>query len=352
MMLRISIEKAVTNVTSLNPYALILLARKMEQWSDLLIRDVENGTIRADFPIEGHIRARLERNLKPDPGRAEELRQIIKKEGRLAPRFVWKGISLIACWKAGSMGAYLEELAHYFGDAPVRDMGCISTEARSSIPMSDKGAEGALAIQTNFYEFVPSAQSFAAGQHTLTCAEVETGKEYVMIVTTPNGLYRYWTDDVVRVTGFFRKTPVVEFVLRRSGTTSIAGENLSESQVNAAIMSSVFSTEFFCAVARASIPAYEFLAEFKDSLSGEEEVLFLQGVDDAIRKVNSVYKYCRDAELLKSPVLKVIKKGSFAAYHESIVLKGAPDGQIKAPVLTADESFASHFDVDRIVRIS
>ena len=350
--LRISVEQSVTTISSLNPYTLILLGRKMGQWGENLAADVENGSLSAGLKIEKNIRARLEKRLKPNRRRAAELRKIIENEGRLSPRCVWKDMGLITCWKGGSMAAYLKELSSYFKGVPVRDMGCVSTEARSSIPMSDNGAQGALAVETNFYEFLEASETFSAGPRTLTCAEVEIGREYIMVVTTPNGLYRYWTDDVVRVAGFFRKTPIIEFVRRSSAVTSLAGENLSESQINTAVMACGFPVEFFCAVAAVTPkPIYEFLVEFSRAVSDEEGLSCLRRIDDELKRQNSLYKYSRDAELLEPPLLKAVKKGAFAAYRERLISKGAPDGQMKTPVLTADEKFADYFDIDRVIRM-
>ena len=41
---------------------------------------------------------------------------------------------------------------------PVRDWGYLSSEARSSIPLSDEGAGGVLTVGTNVYEFVEASQ--------------------------------------------------------------------------------------------------------------------------------------------------------------------------------------------------
>ena len=42
---------------------------------------------------------------------------------------------------------------------PVRDWGYLASELRGSIPLSDQGANGALTIGTNFFEFVEEQES-------------------------------------------------------------------------------------------------------------------------------------------------------------------------------------------------
>src|SRR5205807_5358465 len=53
--------------------------------------------------------------------------------------------------------------------------------------------------------------------------------------TTAAGLYRYDLHDLVRVAGFHRKTPVLEFLSKASHFASLTGEKRSEYQVTRAM---------------------------------------------------------------------------------------------------------------------
>lgn len=46
---------------------------------------------------------------------------------------------------------------------------------------------------------------------TLLAEEVTVGSYYEVVITSIDGLYRYRMGDVVRVTGFYNKTPLLEF---------------------------------------------------------------------------------------------------------------------------------------------
>jgi len=46
---------------------------------------------------------------------------------------------------------------------------------------------------------------------------------------------------------------------------------------------------------------------------------------------------------LKSPILKVVKKGEFERYRAGCVMRGANDSQFKVPELTSDENFHKNF---------
>ena len=61
------------------------------------------------------------------------------------------------------------------------------------------------------------------------------GLDYYIIVTTPSGLYRYFINDVVRVTGFLHAAPLLKFMQKGKGVTNITGEKLYEAQVLAAV---------------------------------------------------------------------------------------------------------------------
>jgi len=346
--LRLALEEDVRFIVTLNPYLLVLLSRKLQGWAGLLIDDIAKGAISGSFNIEKGIRKFLEKRLRPDAARALKLKKILKERGSLLPKYAWEDLALIGCWKSGAMSSYIKSLIPLFGDVPVRDMGFISTEARSSVAFSDDSYCGALAVGTNFYEFaVP--QPDGKIENTLLAHEVKEGREYLVIVTTASGLYRYNTDDIIRVTGFFNKTPIVEFVRTAGGATSLADEAIYESHVSAALAIAqerhAITVEFLCAVACAKDgPRYAFLAEFSRGISREDKKDFLKTLDNELKLQNALYKYSRDAQLIKPPVLKVISPGGFEKYRAGRISQGAPDGQFKPPLLTSEPVFAENFE--------
>lgn len=354
--LRISMGENITDVATINPNSLLLLCRKIERWQERIIADIEKGTLDPGFAIPAPIRTVIERTLRPDPSRARKLRIILQEVGRLLPRDFWPNLEVIECWKGGSVRVYLQELPLYFGDTAIRDIGCHSTEARSSIPVSDDGAGGILAIETNFYEFIPKEEIANPAKHTLLADELRQGKEYFIIVTTPSGLYRYNMDDIIRVDSFFRRTPVIEFVQKGLYATSLAGEKLYESQVNAALGAVIgrlkHPLEFFTAVAEIDGgPHYDLLVEFARELSETEKKTFLAAMDAELRAQNREYDYVRNAELLDPPALKVVRRGSYERYKTERLSQGAHDGQFKLPDLTGDRAFPGHFSIAETVRL-
>lgn len=349
--LRLAMEANVTSIATLNPSTLVLLSRKMNDLKEKIIDDIERGVLSGDYNIESPIRSEIEKGLRPNPKRASFLRNIMKEKGRLQPVDIWPDLKLIKCWKGGSMGMYLKELPKSFGDVPIRDFGYISSEARCSIPTDDDRCCGILAVQANFYEFLPKESREKDEKRTLLCHELELGKEYFIIITTPGGLYRYDIDDVVRVAGFHNKTPRIEFVQKGVNVTSITGEKLYESHVVEAVSKAVHrvgvDVEFFTAcIEWAEIPRYVFLVEFKDSIHQDSKRDLLRSIDDQIKVLNIEYDAKRKSERLGDPVLKTVRKGAFNSYRVAKVASGAHDGQFKLPQLTKDLCFQNHFAIE------
>jgi hypothetical protein len=352
--LRIAMGQNITTIATLNPSTIILLCQKIEKYKNILIDDIEKGTLYQGINVPVEIRKSVEKSLKPDPERARELKDMLKEKKALLPEYFWPNLELIECWKGGTVKIYLKELPQYFGDTPVRDFGCLSTEARASIPMDDASSGGVLAIDTNFYEFVLKEDIAKRQKRFLLCNELEEGREYFIIVTTPGGLYRYNIDDIVMVRGFFNSTPVIEFVQKGLNAISIMGEKLYESQLNEAVNRAMDENrlllKFFCAsVQRDKPPRYIFLVEFDGSVSSESKRGLLKSIEEELGKENAEYKYVREAQLLNFPVLKVVKKGEFERYRAKRVMEGANDSQFKMPELTSDENFQKNFVIEEEV---
>ncbi|MBN2453869.1 MAG: GH3 auxin-responsive promoter family protein, partial [Candidatus Omnitrophica bacterium] len=356
--LRISMGQDITTIATLNPNTIVLLCHKVERWQDRIIDDIERGTISADMNISPAIRSVITRALKPDPRRAAELKAILKGNGKLLPKHFWPNMKLIECWQGGMMKLYLNELQDYFGPVHRRDIGCVSTESRNSIPISDDTPGGVLAIRTNFYEFILKEDINKPDPKALLCNELEKGREYFIIVTTAGGLYRYNIDDIIKVTGFFNKTPVIEFVQKGLGASSLAGEKLYESHVNEAVSRVIekekILLEFFCAVARPiDGPRYSLLVEFSNDNPSDAEAARLLGLlEKELRVQDREYDFVRNSQLLNDPVMKILRKGSFEKYRSRRIADGAQEGQFKAPQLTVDPDFENNFEIEKVITLT
>lgn len=348
--LRVGMEYNVTTLATMNPSTIILLCQKIQGLGPKIIEDIAKGTLNKELDIPIDIRKAIEKHLKPNAKRANELKLILRERKELLPKYFWPNLELIECWKAGTVGLYLKEFPKYFGSVHVRDFGYLSSEARSSIPMSDEGAGGALAINSNFYEFIPKKDIGKSEKRVLLCDQLEKGEEYLIVVTTPGGLYRYNIDDVVRVDGFFNKTPIIEFVQKGLNVTSITGEKLYESQVVEAMSKATdryrLFVEFFTAsVQWAHIPFYVFLVEFIKNPPLEKKKELLMAIEEELCRINVEYGNKRKSQRLDCPVLKVVKRGDFEKYRARRIREGSHDGQFKVSQLTPDLEFQKNFNI-------
>lgn len=358
-MLRVAVMHPVTVIGTPNPSTILLLARDLGTHTERLVRDVHDGTLDASMPVPAEIRGRLEKGLRPNPARAAWLeRAAAAGGGRLLPRHVWPTLVALACWKGGTVRPYLDQLGRYFPDAlRVRDLGWLASECRGSVPLSDDGDSGPLAIATNVYEFFPAdIGRKPAPADLLSVAQVEVGRRYLVYVTTSGGLCRYAMHDILEVTGFHHRTPSVRFLQKQQGIVSFTGEKLTETQVLAAVDEACehrqSSGSFVAAVGQpprpGQEPSYLFLVEYDDPPAPEEAARLASELDQALARHNIEYAGKRKSGRLAPAVLRVLESGQFDAYQRRRLQAGAHDGQLKILRLTDDQAFAGNFS--RIVR--
>ena len=78
-----------------------------------------------------------------------------------------------------------------------------------------------------FYEFLPTDADDDFSK-IVTIDQIETGKEYEVIVTNLSGFYRYRMRDAVKIAGKYKNLPILEFIGRIDQTVSIMGEKTTE----------------------------------------------------------------------------------------------------------------------------
>ncbi len=240
--MRLAVPKDVAWMVTANPSTLLLLARTADEHREALIRDVHDGTLSDEMPVDGAVRTALAPRLKKDPAAARRLEAIASEHGALYPKHYWQ-LGYLAHWTGGTMGLYASQFPRYFGDTPSRDIGLIASEGRMSIPIDDGTPAGILAVTSQFFEFIPAEEYGTPKPTTLRSHEVVEGAEYFLLLTNACGLYRYDLGDRVRVTGVFGQAPLIEFLSRDAHTASLAGEKLTEDQVVLAMQRVLGSVE-------------------------------------------------------------------------------------------------------------
>ena len=337
--MRLALEHDISLLITPNPSTMMRLVTTADGRHEQIIRDIHDGTIDRELDIAPELRRELLRRLKPNPRRAYELEQIVTREGFLDPRGYWPGLTLVGCWKGGSVGVAVERLRPWFGDEmPFRDIGYLASEAQMTLPVQDKGSAGILALNTNFYEFIREGEMERRDTHVLTAEQLEEGENYYVLLTTPTGLYRYDINDVVRVAGFYRRTPMLEFVRKGRDMVSLTGEKLHVGQL---IQSMAVAQEHtgihvahYRAIGNAETSRYEVMLEAMQYPVTDAALLALgRVIDEQLGALNIEYDQKRRSGRLGPPCIMLMPEGWHARRLRAKVARGAGDIQFKDALL-------------------
>jgi hypothetical protein len=339
--MRLALEHDITFLGTPNPSTILKLVESVNQNKYEIIKDICDGTLTARCNLQPEMRTALAGRLRKNPARAKRLESLIKNDGTLRPKEYWPRLQLMGCWKGGTVGVRLKEFARWFAKAtPLRDLGYMASEAQMTLPISDEGSAGILAINENFYEFIPESEIGSPAPTTLTCAEIEKGASYYLVLTTPAGLYRYDINDIVRVAGFYNQTPLIEFVCKGRDVTNITGEKLHVNHViqamaqaqNAARM----AVQHFRACADVEKSRYSFFVELDGVMPTQERLVqLLHELDASLRVLNVEYAQKRESRRLDAPVLCVMKSGWYKRKANAVLQPGTRDVQFKAQLLSS-----------------
>ncbi len=345
LMLRMAASQNVTAILCCNPSSLLLLTDQLLERGETLVRDMYDGRVDPDHKPPQALNDAFQPYLRACPQRARELAQIMAGPGRLLPRYIWPNLAVISCWKGGPMSFYLAKLPGSYGDVPVRDFGYMASEGRGSIPLSNDGAGGVLAITSHFFEFLPEEELDSLSPSYLTADELEVGRRYYIYFTTAAGLYRYNINDLIEVTEYYENTPVIQFVRKGAGVSSITGEKLTEDQVRVALCQAVERlglTElkhFTAAVQLDDPPYYTCFAETSGHLSARLGEEFIELFEGSLQRQNREYHEKRSTKRLGPPVLRLVPSGTYTRLRQERVLEGAPEAQVKIPLLAGLDGF-------------
>ena len=193
----------VTLWSTANPSTILELQRSVDENLDLMIEDIEKGTLTDKFVIDEAIRAELKSYMRPRPERAKELRELCDKNGgRILPRHYWPKLQILSTWKCGNTKVYMDKYQDYFDleQTCYQELGYIATECRFGFAL-DMSNESVLFPHLHYYEFVPEEDMDKPRKRFMQIDELEQGKRYCVYVTTYSGLFRYNMNDLVEVGG-------------------------------------------------------------------------------------------------------------------------------------------------------
>lgn len=190
-----------------------------------------------------------------------------------------------------------------------------------------------------FYEFMPLSD-FQNGNrnNTIWLDQVKTGVNYVMIISTNSGLWRYVLGDTIQFTSTtpfrFKITGRTKHYINAFGEELII-DNAEKAMRTACERAGATVREYSaCPIYMGdnNTGAHQWMIEFDQQPSSL--VFFGEVLDNALKTLNSDYEAKRSHNfILQPPVIQVARPGLF---HDWLRSKGKLGGQNKVPRLKND----------------
>ena len=322
--------------------------RYIEDHHELIVNDIEKGTIDESIDLPDEVRSSLLAKIKPDPERAEELRKAFS-EGFGSPwaKRVWPGLEYIFCAGGANFAPYTEKIRKGIigDDVHVFYQGVSASEGMFSAVYKVDQSDSILVPDGCFMEFRDYEDESAP---CLTMDKLEKDKCYELIITNYSGLYRYRMHDVLRVTGFHLKTPLVRFETRTGYAANIRGEKTSEAAVRYAVCET--EKELGLEVYDYSIysdtdgnpPAYVFLLELRSRPDGLENEEIRKCLQDKLMMANKNIVHHFEDGYLGDVRLVLLQPETYLLYRDVMIVKGTSASQLK-PVNVIRNEFQRKF---------
>ncbi|MBI3546389.1 MAG: GH3 auxin-responsive promoter family protein [Gammaproteobacteria bacterium] len=337
-------ENNITYLGSPNPSTFLRLSDLMNQKRKTLMHSLETGQLDALDGLDAPLRTTIAQRLKPASERAAQLRA----KSTLTFANVWPSIRLLTTWTGGSCGIALNTLRKQLPSSAITmELGYQSSECRGTIALQAETAAGLPPLHHHFFEFVEQASWENVKPEFLTLDQLELGKRYYILITTVAGLYRYFMNDLLEVTEFFHRTPLLRFIQKGKGVTNLTGEKLYEIQVIDAVQATIsrlnLVSNFFLMVADEEISAYRLFIELDTSISADVRITAAD-IDQRLGELNIEYFAKRASNRLAPLTLAWLKRGTAEAYKSACVRAGQREGQFKPVVLQYRKSLALSLD--------
>ncbi|WP_413294853.1 GH3 auxin-responsive promoter family protein [Bdellovibrio sp. HCB185ZH] len=334
-------QRDITFVVAANPSTLLKIEELANTHFDSLIQDLERGGFSQLGSLPEAEQAEISERCTVDIERALHLREIKAREGKILLKHLLPNTRLVGCWQGGSCRLAYEKLKKSFAEnVQYKDVGYVASEGRMAVPMPHD--EGELpSLFEYFFEFQEVDAEGDPKPDVLTMDQLQVGKEYLIIITTPAGLYRYHMNDIIAVTGMHENIPLIKFKRKGSGVTSITGEKLYENQFLEAV--SLVNKKYHLHLEMMMIAHEEkshYIVFCESELSRERLREVEKALDEALCAQNMEYQSKRESLRLGPCQIRCMKKGFFHEFgHQEITLKNIREAQWKLKALNTFTNF-------------
>lgn len=192
-----------------------------------------------------------------------------------------------------------------------------------------------------FMEFMPLEEYGKKHPKTVGLQQVETGKNYALIISTNGGLWRYMVGDTIQFTTLFpfriKVSGRLKHYINAFGEEVIV-DNTDKAIAMASERTGAVVNDYTAAPVYFSEQdngAHEWLIEFEKEPANLDH--FIYELDASLQSINSDYEAKRYKDIaLRMPVVHKLQKGIFNAWLKA---KGKLGGQHKVPRLSNDRNF-------------
>lgn len=323
-------EESISVLASANPSTFLRLHEVIIESKDELVTYLNSGDLSCLLQSEieqGKLDA-IRRCCKPNPQRAKQVQG-------LGPGFtfsdLWPDIKAVVTWTHGNCAPLLPKLKQLLpASTKILEMGYLSSEFTGTIAVDCEQNLDIPTFQDNFFEFISTNDWENGIRDTLTLHELKEGGQYYIIVTTAQGLYRYFINDIVEVTGHFNKTPAIKFVQKGWGVTNFTGEKLYEEQIVEAMQTlcSRLGCDFDFYVMLADEKSFSYTLYLEGGRMSDRNAL-TAGLNEQLAELNIEYRAKVDSGRLKPADVKFLRKGTGKSFKAHCIQQGQREAQFK-----------------------
>ncbi|MGV8906867.1 MAG: GH3 auxin-responsive promoter family protein [Acetobacterium sp.] len=341
------VEKSLSYIASAFMTAVSDLMKYLEMNWEMIVADIEKGTIDPQIKMTDEVRDKLLEKIKPNPKRAAELRKEFQKgfSKPIIPR-IWPEFAFVHAIGSGGFSVYTDKMRQYLGDIPIYFSIYAASESIMAICNGMESQEFVLIPDSAFYEFIPADQEDS--NETLTLGELETGKDYEIIITNTSGFYRYRIKDVIRVVGWYQNCPKIKFVYRLNQMVSIAGEKTNEESISWAVTE--FAKEAGCQLVDYSVYAdttispgrYVLFMETENRLPKSKQDDYLKIIEEKLNIANPSIGAKIKSGVLSQSGISFVQEETYALYRDLMIMRGVSANQLK-PVRVIDTLVKENF---------
>ena len=311
--------------------------RTLEDNAELLVRDIRRGSINRNLNIDGETRKKLNKCLKPNAGRADEIELEFSKGFEGICRRIWPKLIYIASVTGANFSIYDDMVNYYTGSVPIYSPAYASTEAMIGINPYISKIRYVIIPDTVFYEFIPVKESNKENPQTYCIDELKVGEKYEIIITSYAGFYRYRLGDVVKVVDYYNNSPEIEFLYRKNQALNMVSEKTTEDHLRESLSKTV--KEFNLSLVdyttlednRITPGRYVFYLEFNEEIP-KSKIKFIENtLDKELQKANLAYGRFRKNNRLACLSINIVRRNTFDIIKRYLISKGVSKSQIKIP---------------------